>query len=110
MNIFFNSNSPSFSGSLNCSNYGSSDIIHGIFNSDLGIASNDIELVMYPNPSNGIVYFKGITDGQEVSILNHLGQTVQKGIISNNTLNVQGLASGNYFLEMNGAIVKFNKE
>jgi hypothetical protein len=60
-------------------------------------------LIIYPVPANHTLYIK-YTNQSEIeanySIVNMLGKTVQKGIISGNTIDVSELEKGMYILQL----------
>ncbi len=74
------------------------------------LANPDFEekskFIMYPNPSKGIVNIECDSDG-DLNIINQLGQTIKTVKVSSNrinTINIEGLADGIYFIrEMKGS-------
>jgi hypothetical protein len=58
---------------------------------------------LYPNPSNGTVYVKGIAGSVEYRVLNNQGQALLKGATTGNTgVDVKALPAGSYLLEIIG--------
>ncbi len=71
--------------------------------STLGVSENQIEgLKMYPNPvANGLLYITSNTNVEkEVVIFDILGKEMLHTVISENTLNVANLKSGNYLVKI----------
>ena len=58
------------------------------------------EITLYPNPTNGILNINGLNNSSAFTIYNLLGQTVKKGKIENNTINVETLEQGHYIIEI----------
>lgn len=75
-------------------------------------AANAISI--FPNPTNGIINFKNITQQYNVAVFNMLGQKVKNQSIdaTANTIDVSNLATGTYFIKFNGVdtVLKFIKE
>lgn len=62
----------------------------------------DLNLVVYPNPSNSKISFKGLNHVSEVSIYSLDGRKVlTKEIQSNETLNIDSLDNATYILRLN---------
>jgi hypothetical protein len=80
------------------------------------LANPDFEakskFIMYPNPSKGIVNIQCDYDG-DLNIINQLGQTIKKVKVSSNivnTINVESLADGIYFIcEVKGSKIITHK-
>ena len=70
------------------------------------------ELVVYPNPTDGLITVKALGAGssQKYRIANILGQTLMSGVVNDRILDVSALPSGIYFLSMNGQTVKLMKQ
>ncbi len=70
------------------------------------------ELIVYPNPSNGIVYFKGngLSDIKYVNIYNQLGQKVSYKNKVANSIDVSSLQKGLYLIEIITETVTYRKE
>ncbi|EJL63740.1 T9SS type A sorting domain-containing protein, partial [Flavobacterium sp. CF136] len=73
------------------------------------LANPDFEekskFIMYPNPSKGIVNIECDSDG-DLNIINQLGQTIKTVKVSSNrinTINIEGLADGIYFIREKGS-------
>lgn len=58
------------------------------------------EIVLYPNPNEGIVHIKSEADWQDFKIYNLQGRQVQSGKISNNSIEMYTLDSDIYFLHL----------
>ncbi len=69
-------------------------------------------LNIYPNPSSNFVHISGLTKKVNYKLFNLLGKDINQGIISNNEkIDIQNLANGLYFLQINNEItIKFIKE
>ena len=74
-------------------------------------AANTISI--FPNPTNGIITFKNITQEYDVTIFNMLGQNMKSQSVdsSSNSLDVSNLATGTYFIKFKGyeKVLKFIK-
>jgi len=71
----------------------------------LGLNNNNIqELNMYPNPTNGILHFDGLTEAVAVSIYDNLGRNVMNTTLAmQQTLDVSQLNSGIYLMKFEGS-------
>ncbi len=70
---------------------------------------NTLNVQIYPNPTSGVVYIKGIKEQAEVSVFSTQGIRLKKVIINKNTSLNFNLSSGIYFIEIsakNKSIVK----
>ena len=67
---------------------------------------------LYPNPVKASFELSGLTQSEQVSIYNVLGNKVFEGTVNaNEKIDVQGLTNGLYFLNFkNGTAIKFLKE
>ena len=54
---------------------------------------------MYPNPTNGEVFIK-LENANEYMLYSVDGKLVQKGMITGNSINISGNASGMYILQV----------
>ena len=74
------------------------------------LEETDGTVMVYPNPSNGIITVLGIQAG-EYLITNLLGQTLMTGRIDTEKqqINVSALPTGVYFINLNGKTTKFMK-
>ncbi|MEL7120936.1 MAG: T9SS type A sorting domain-containing protein, partial [Bacteroidota bacterium] len=57
------------------------------------------QIVMYPNPTLGIINVKSLSQ-VEYKLINVYGQLIQQGTILNEQLDISALANGVYYLEM----------
>jgi hypothetical protein len=60
---------------------------------------NSNELLVYPNPTNGMIYIKGNVSYSKLEVYNTMGQKVLEES-DTNSLNVQALSSGVYIIKM----------
>ncbi|MFB0944755.1 MAG: M1 family aminopeptidase, partial [Spirosomataceae bacterium] len=61
--------------------------------------NEDDNIVLFPNPTSDILQIKGIDlERANVSLFNAAGQSVKTPSIQNNSLNINNLTSGKYFL------------
>ena len=51
-----------------------------------------------------------LSEDAEYKIFSVVGQVVMEGTLKNNTINVESLANGMYFLKVDNKVVKFVKE
>jgi hypothetical protein len=74
------------------------------------------QLLVYPNPTTGILYFKGEEiENANVSIFNLAGTQVRSGVITGQSINVSDLPTGYYLIKMNrkdekDKIIRFMKK
>lgn len=67
-------------------------------------STEGIEMLIYPNPVKGSILNVQLSDNMtdaNFKITNMIGQTVKQGTLNNQQINVDGLRSGVYFLEIN---------
>ncbi len=55
---------------------------------------------VYPNPSNGFVNFKGVSEGELLELFDMNGRVVLSDVFRNKAINVKGLASGVYYVKV----------
>jgi hypothetical protein len=67
------------------------------------------KLRVYPNPVNSQLRITNYESG-DYSIFSVMGQVLMQGKLQNNTINVEALSSGMYYLKVDGKTVKFVKE
>ena len=67
---------------------------------------------LYPNPTDGQLKIKNykLIENAEYSIYNVVGQIIMQGALQSNTINVESLTSGMYFLKVGNKTVRFVKE
>ena len=67
----------------------------------LGIAENEIEnLLVYPSPTEDILFVENNNDSKEYSISNSLGAIVLTGVLKNDSVEVKDLDEGVYFISV----------
>ncbi|GAA3784150.1 hypothetical protein GCM10022271_15620 [Corallibacter vietnamensis] len=74
---------------------------------------NQNKIAIFPNPASNVIQVSGINEGKKAyAIYNALGAKLKNGTIQeNNTINIQNLSNGIYFLMFeNGNSLKFIKE
>lgn len=68
---------------------------------------------IYPNPTNGMITLKNITQEYDVNVYNMLGQSMKQQPVnsSSNTIDVTNLSTGTYFIKFKGydKVLKFIK-
>ena len=59
-------------------------------------------ITVYPNPSTGSFYFKGVTYGNTIEVYNLLGQNISSTIVEadNYSLNLTGKTKGVYLYRL----------
>jgi hypothetical protein len=65
---------------------------------------------VYPNPSDGVLYIKGIDNRIAVRILDLSGKTVLSQVLSEEEIDISGLPRGIYFLKFKDQTIKFIKK
>jgi len=77
-------------------------------------ATNQTDILIYPNPVSTVLYVKNISKRANYKIYNSAGQIIANGILLNNQINVSKLINGIYVIDIddNGKTVqkKFIKE
>jgi hypothetical protein len=77
-------------------------------------ATNQTDILIYPNPVSTVLYVKNISKRASYKIYNAAGQIIANGILLNNQINVSKLINGIYVIDIddNGKTVqkKFIKE
>ncbi len=74
--------------------------------------SDDLEKVaIYPNPTDGVIVIDNIQQKTNYSIMTVLGETVQKGQLSenNNAIDIKALRKGTYFIQLRQGKNKFTQ-
>ena len=57
------------------------------------------QINFFPNPTDGIIYVEGLMD-EEITIINTLGQTLQKTRMEGNKINITDLPTGFYLIKV----------
>jgi len=73
---------------------------------------NDFEsdqIIIYPNPTNDIIYFKNILVDKAIKIHDINGRLIRKINTTSNSISVSDLSKGFYFIEVDGQVKKFIK-
>lgn len=60
----------------------------------------DDQIVVYPNPSSGMVHIEGLHDLAKISIHDMNGREVKSSYLSGNSIDISELPSGLYFLHL----------
>lgn len=72
--------------------------------------TNKVNIHIYPNPANEIIYIKGIETIRKITIINSQGKIVKTiEWPTQHLLNIKDLPQGNYFLKADNSIGKFIK-
>ena len=58
------------------------------------------EIKLYPNPTSSVINVTSVSDNATFKVYNLLGQTVINGKLSNGSINVSSINTGNYILEI----------
>lgn len=102
--------SPSYTGNLNCPSYGSFDIIHYTYQTDLHLEENQaLKLSAWPNPVQNILSVSGLSAPQRYTITDITGKIIRSGETFSE-INVEGLGSGSYLLRFTDQVIRFTKE
>lgn len=59
-----------------------------------------IQVDIYPNPTTSVLNIKGVDNSFNYAIINVLGEEVMSGDLASNSLNLEGLNNGVYFLNI----------
>ena len=66
---------------------------------DLNVEDNELQTIkVYPNPSNGQIYIKGVGNQVHYTLVNSLGQAIAHGETNHDMMLSQSLAQGIYML------------
>ncbi|WP_452230073.1 T9SS type A sorting domain-containing protein [Lacinutrix sp. MEBiC02404] len=92
--------------------FGIDDIVLGTTLSNTDFTISNINLKLFPNPSNQFIKISGLTNTEKYKIYNILGSEVANGNVSNNEkIDIKNYANGFYLLKLeNGNTFKFIKE
>ncbi|WP_047548389.1 T9SS type A sorting domain-containing protein [Psychroserpens sp. Hel_I_66] len=80
-----------------------SNIISKVDVSTLSVAdvSQDERIVLYPNPTEDLLYLKNLSSQENYTIYDAIGRTLMLGKIEpNNSIDVSSLATGRYFIRI----------
>lgn len=110
LELYYDSNSPGYTGSLNSANYGSFDIVKSEIATTLSAEEQQLNYSVFPNPVKSELQFLGTVNDNEYFIVDGRGKKLSTGVLSNNKLNVEELQPGMYFIHKDGRAVKFIKE
>lgn len=87
--IYFDQNPPIFTNTVD----------RMVFDPSLGVEETEVEeskLRLYPNPTDGFLYFRGAILPTHYYLFNSSGQMVGQGAVRSNRIDVSGLAPGFY--------------
>ena len=73
-------------------------------------AKSNNPLRVYPNPTTGQLTIGGDLTVDNYSIYNVVGQIVMQGTLKNNTINIESLTNGIYYLKIADTVVKVVKQ
>ena len=73
-----------------------------VITDDLGLATPEKELAVYPNPASNYVIVSGLQGETKIEVLNLLGETIAtvRTTDSQETISVSGLPTGTYFVKI----------
>jgi len=61
----------------------------------------DVNLIMYPNPADEVLFIEGIQNHHQILIYDQLGRQVLKDVITNQSaINIKSLESGLYIVSL----------
>ena len=81
------------------------------WNENLSVDEAEIDkIIIFPNPSNGIISFSNDMQNEVIEIFNLKGQNIYKKIIDNSNSLKLNLPSGTYFLRSNTKSGLFNSK
>lgn len=93
---------------------GNSDMfIYSVESSSLGLnKGNENNIIVYPNPTNGILNISSSYYGQSYSILDTTGKSIVNGVFDDdfNVIDIHFLKQGLYFLCIEGHVFKIVKQ
>ncbi|MEO8234979.1 MAG: GEVED domain-containing protein [Flavobacterium sp.] len=72
-------------------------------------AGNGININLFPNPTSSILNVTSVSEKATFRVYNLLGQTIMNGKISNGSIDVSNINSGNYILEISDNESTFTK-
>jgi len=70
---------------------------------------NQLDISIYPNPTNDKLFIQGLSDATEVSIYNVLGKEVLS-VKNTNNINVKALPSGVYVIRISDGVGQTNRK
>jgi hypothetical protein len=72
---------------------------------------NLVNLIVYPNPTSGVLYVKGLKNVENYILLDVIGRMVKTGNIENKkALDISILNAGTYFIKIQDKMIKFIKD
>lgn len=71
---------------------------------------NEATIKLYPNPTNGLIFFNQPFENAEFSLISIDGKPIKKGIIQGNFLDISTINQGFYFIKINHHIFKIIKD
>lgn len=92
-----NSNEPEITLSLSDDTYVKANFIHE------SVGVTDMETTsfkIYPNPAGNQIYIQSSIDWETYVVYDLQGRSIKSGSISNATVDLQGMASGTYFIQL----------
>ena len=79
--------------------------------SDVEVQNTDSDFSIYPNPASSEVRFNNDKfSGADYSIYTVLGETVSNGTLTNNSIDINNLTPGFYYIKINNEVLKFIKK
>jgi len=91
-------------GDPNTENYGGQTGTTSYLFAPLGVSDKKLEEVkLYPNPTKGVVFIKGINDLQSIELFTITGQRVNSTKISIDKVDMSNLQTGVYFMKITSA-------
>ncbi|MCG2610391.1 esterase-like activity of phytase family protein [Flavobacterium sp. SM15] len=73
------------------------------------LTGNNLKIQVHPNPFQNVIHLENIEERPDFSVVDVLGTVVLRGKLQSNTLNLESLKSGVYFLQVNGKAIKIVK-
>lgn len=93
---------------VNCDNIG---IVNPLNNLAVNNPKAQSDLIILPNPVKGdTLYVKNVKNNSDFEIIDATGKIINKGKITNESINVRNINSGVYFIKIGEAVKRFIKE